>query len=269
MYRRNSDENIRVLERNAHNSDIDFIKYAAALSRIGELPPEVTQELRRIWRSEYEATRTARRERSESTHSLLMKDIILLRTDIFQNTVLDYHDRAHQLYLVLRTMLQDMPASSEILDVAGWLYDRKAHRITPGYPQHTNIVEPRLPWFSFDLIDLSSDIYGSGVFPAVSVLRDWHQLTKLTDRAYHDPRIFRQKRPSPQDAINQVIDFFANTFGVEPLFPLRAVHGEDIYDTHFRIYIETAGRDLLIGTLTYKLEDNGFVRFEMRLDHEF
>lgn len=198
-----------------------------------------------------------------------MKDIVLLRTDIFQNTVLDHHDRPHQLYLVLRTMLQDMPPSAEVLDVAGWMWDRREHRVVPGYPQHTNVVEPRLPWFGFDLIDLSADIYGAGVFPAVSMLRDWLQLSRLTDHAIHDPRMLRQARPSVQQAVNQVLDFFANTFGVEPLFPLRAVHGEDIDDTHFRIFIQTAGRDLLIGTLTYKLEDNGFVRFEMSLNHKF
>jgi len=275
MYRRNSDESIRALERNAHNSDNDFIRYAVALSRtVEQLPPDISQELRRIWRSEYDLVREARRGHLGSDDpgpppSSVMKDIALINTDIFLNTVLDHNDRAQQLYLVIRTMLQDMPPSAKLLDIAGWLWDRKKHRIVPEYPQRTNIVEPRLPWFSFDLIDLSSDIYSSGVFPTVNALRDWHQLTQLTDRTYHDPRRFKQVRPTVQEALNQVLDFFKNTFGVEPVFPLHAVHGADIYDTYFRIYITTPRQELLLGTLTYKVENNRFIIFEMKLEHLF
>jgi len=274
MYRRNSDESIRALERNAHNSDNDFIRYAVALSRtVEQLPTDISQELRRIWRSTYELECKNRRSQGGppfvQPHSSVMRDMALINTDIFLNTVLDHHDRPHQLYLVIRTMLQDMSPSAALLDIAGWLWDRRKHRIVPGHPQHTKIVEPRLSWFSFDLIDLSWDIYGSGIFPEVSALRDWHQLTQLTDRTYHDPRKYKQARPSAKEAIDQVLNFFQSTFGVEPIFPLQAVHGTDIYDTYFRIYIMPPQQEFLLGTLYYKIEMNQFITFKMELEHQF
>jgi len=189
--------------------------------------------------------------------------IMALQTDIFLNIDLETNVNAYQaqqLYIVLQAMLEDIPNTAPLLTVAGWLWDRREHRLV-GHPAFVNIVDPRIP-FSLDLIDMSCGVYRSGVFPSVSMLDTWHNLSKITDRSPHDPRLYGVSRPTPEQAIEYSTNYLEQVFGIRPIFELQAHHGSEVNDTHFQIWAIPPHTDpMFIGKATYRIGNDGTINF--------
>lgn len=259
-FRANPDEDLRSLERRSNNSEEDFLRYASALARTGPLPATMWQPLRQIFLNDYRQDRP----RSKPFSDVIPIIMGMQSTDIFLNTVLDSHDRPHQLYIVLQAMLQDLPVNATILEVAGWMWDRRQHRRVPGSidPRFNNVVDNRFP-FSIDLTDLSSDVHFSGVFPSVSRLETWTQLSAITEHGRRDPRLYgSSQRPTPEQAVGYALKYLHRVIGVQPKYELQAHHGPEISDTKFEIWIlSTQAGSMPIGEVTYQITDDGSFEF--------